>query len=210
MEQKFQGGVGQVAAGDINNLGLSIKLANADKAESRNLVAAQRQELHELRAKCEELGDDPWDVWRAVHAQLGVTTISEITAEQFVDARNVMRTRLELLQEEADKRRLVGKVLRVVAEKDARTEMNNFCELSFGRTQLKNLQKSQLQQTLEFVQYFQPMRQSEEATVVPKEISFREFLVLHKQSAAALFCFGVLVGGFGFKKGFRIWSKAIR
>ncbi|TWC74423.1 hypothetical protein FBY10_101113 [Pseudomonas sp. SJZ103] len=198
MGQNFQGGVGQAAEGDINNFGISISLADANKAESRGLVTAQRKELHELRAKCEELGDDPRDVWRTVHAQLGVTTISEITAEQFFDARNVIRTRLEFLQEEADKRRLVGKVLRVVAEKDAKAEMNNFCELSFGRTQLNNLQKSQLQQTLEFVQHFQPMRQAEVAPIVPKEISIREFLVLHKQSAAALFCFGVLVGGIWF------------
>lgn len=198
MGQKFQGGVGQVAEGDINNFGISIKLADADKSESRSLVTAQRKELHELRAKCEELGDDPRDVWRTVHAQLGVTTISEITAEQFVDARNVMKTRLEFLQEEADKRRLVGKVLRVVAEKDAKAEMNNFCELSFGRTQLKNLQKSQLQKTLEFVQRFQPVRQPEAKGNTSSVITLREFLVLHKQSAAALFCLGVLVGGIWF------------
>lgn len=198
MGQKFQGGVGQVAEGDINNFGISIKLADADKSESRSLVTAQRKELHELRAKCEELGDDPRDVWRTVHAQLGVTTISEITAEQFVDARNVMKTRLEFLQEEADKRRLVGKVLRVVAEKDAKAEMNNFCELSFGRTQLKNLRKSQLQKTLEFVQRFQPVRQPEAKGNTSSVITLREFLVLHKQSAAALFCLGVLVGGIWF------------
>lgn len=173
-------------------------IADADKSESRSLVTAQRKELHELRAKCEELGDDPRDVWRTVHAQLGVTTISEITAEQFVDARNVMKTRLEFLQEEADKRRLVGKVLRVVAEKDAKAEMNNFCELSFGRTQLKNLRKSQLQKTLEFVQRFQPVRQPEAKGNTSSVITLREFLVLHKQSAAALFCLGVLVGGIWF------------
>jgi hypothetical protein len=195
MSQDFHGDVGQAAAGDINNYGVSISLV--DKIETRSLVSAQRKELHELRAKCEELGDDPRDVWRRVHAQLGVTTISEITAEQFVDARNAIQARLELLQEEADKRRLVGKVLRAVAEKDAKAEMNNFCELSFGRTQLINLQKPQLQQTLEFVQRFQPMKQPEASPIEPKAISIREFLVVHKQNAAVLFCLGVLVG--------RIW-----
>lgn len=196
MSQDFHGEVGQAAGGDINNYGVNISLV--DKTEARFLVFAQRKELHELRAKCEELGDDPRDVWRRVHAQLGVTTISEITAEQFVDARNVIQTRLESLQEEADKRRLVGKVLRAVAEKDAKSEMNNFCELTFGRTQLKNLQKSQLQQTLEFVQKFQPERQAGAPKIVPWEISIRDFLVMHKQNAAILFCFGVLVGGIWF------------
>ena len=116
MSQDFHGGVGQAATGDINNYGININIA--DKTESRGLVSAQRKELHELRAKCEELGEDPRDIWRMVHAQLGVTTISEISADQFQEARDTMRARLEQLQEEADKRRLVGKVLRAVAEKD--------------------------------------------------------------------------------------------
>ncbi|MBP5951329.1 hypothetical protein [Pseudomonas sp. P42] len=196
MSQDFHGGVGQAAEGDINNYGISINLT--DKGESRGLVSAQRKELHEMRAKCEELGDDPRDIWRNVHAQLGVTTISEITAEQFVEARNVMKARLEFLQEEADKRRLVGKVLRAVAEKDAKAEMTNFCELSFGRTQLKNLQKAQLQRTLEFVQNFQPTTQQDAPQIVPGEVSIRDFLFMHKQTAAVLFCFGVLVGGIWF------------
>lgn len=193
MSQDFHGGVGQVAEGDINNYGISINLT--DKAEARGLVSAQRKELHELRAKCEELGDDPRDVWRTVHAQLAVTSISEITAEQFVEARDVMQTRLERLQEDADKRRLVGKVLRAVAEKDAKTEMNTFCELNFGRTQLNKLQKLQLQKTLEFVLDFKPNVQS--APLAPElgSLTFRDFVMLHRQNAACLFCLGLLVGG---------------
>lgn len=193
MSQDFHGGVGQVAEGDINNYGISINLA--DKTETRGLVSAQRKELHELRAKCEELGDDPRDVWRTVHAQLAVSSISEITAEQFVDARNVMQTRLERLQEEADKRRLVGKVLRAVAEKDAKTEMNTFCELNFGRTQLNNLQKPQLQKTLEFVLGFKPDVQTVPLAPEISSLTFKEFLMLNRQNAAGLFCLGLLIGG---------------
>ncbi|OLF53780.1 hypothetical protein [Pseudomonas chlororaphis] len=193
MSQDFHGEVGQAAGGNINNYGVNISLV--DKTEARFLVSAQRKELHELRAKCEELGDDPRDVWRRVHAQLGVNTISEITAEQFVDARNVMQTRLELLQEEADKRRLVGKVLRAVAEKDAKVEMNTFCELNFGRTQLKNLQKPQLQKVLEFVLSFKPDVQAGSLAPEISSLTFREFVMLHRQNAAGLFCLGLLIGG---------------
>lgn len=192
MSQDFHGGVGQAATGDINNYGININLT--DKTETRGLVSAQRKELHQLRAKCEELGDDPRDVWRRVHAQLGVTSISEITAEQFVDARGVLQARLEFLQEEADKRRLVGKVLRAVAEKDAKAELNNFCELTFGRTQLNNLQKPQLQITLEFVQGFSPVQQNS-APVVASRLTLKEFVLLHRQNAAGLFFLGVCIGG---------------
>lgn len=193
MSQDFHGEVGQAAGGDINNYGVNISFV--DKINARALVSAQRKELHELRGKCEELGDDPRDVWRRVHAQLGVTSIGEITAEQFVDARNVIQSRLEFLQEEADKRRMVGKVLRAVAEKDAKAEMNNFCELSFGRTQLKNLQKPQLQKTLEFVQGFVPGQQKTPLLPEAKKLAFKDFVMLHRQNAAGLFLVGVFIGG---------------
>lgn len=196
MSQDFHGEVGQAAGGDINNYGVSISFV--DKTEPRVLVSAQRKELHELRAKCEELGDDPRDVWRRVHAQLGVSTISEITAEQFVDARNVIQARLESLQEEADKRRLVGKILRAVAEKDTKVELNNFCELNFGRTQLKNLQKIQLQKTLEFVQSFVPDQQKALHHPDASKLTLKEFMVLHRQNVAGIFFLGVLIGGFFF------------
>jgi hypothetical protein len=196
MSQDFHGGVGQVAEGDINNYGISINLAN--KAETRGLLSAQRQELHGLRAQCEELGDDPKVVWRLVHAQLGVNSISEIQAEQFPAARDTMRARLEQLQEDADKRRLVGKILRIVAEKDARTEMNNFCELRFGRTQLNNLKKSQLQSVLEFVQGFHFADAALANLTTNPPLTIKEFLLLHRQSAALIFFIGLLIGGICF------------
>ncbi|NMX64740.1 hypothetical protein [Pseudomonas sp. WS 5079] len=199
MGQEFQGGVGQVAEGDINNYGININLS--EKSEFRGLVTAQRKELHDLRAKCEELGDDPRDVWRTVHAQLGVCSISEITAEQFHEARAVINSRLEQLQEEADKRRLIGKVLRGATEKDARQEMLNFCDLNFGRTQLNNLKRNELQRVLEFVQQVEvaPQPTSENSMERAAEpLPLREFLLMYKMNAAGLFLFGIFVGRFWF------------
>ncbi|WP_025132164.1 hypothetical protein [Pseudomonas sp. PH1b] len=196
MSQDFHGEVGQVAGGDINNYGVSFNLAG--KAEPRFLVSAQRKELHELRAKCEELGDDPRDVWRAVHAQLAVTSVSEITAEQFVDARKVIQARLESLQEEADKRRLVGKILRAVAEKDAKAEMNSFCDRTFGRTHLGSLKRSELQVVLAFIQDFAVLGLQYVAPPQPGLMELRDFLVAYKWNAAGLFLFGLLVGGLWF------------
>jgi len=195
MSQEFHGNVGQVSAGDIKNYGVSINLV--DTQERRSLVPAQRTELHELRAKCEELGDDPRDVWRMVHAQLGVKSISEICADKFPEARDVIRARLEHLQEEDDKRRLVGKVLRAATEKDAKQDVNNFCELTFGRTQLNNLKRSELQKVLEFIQGYESTAIS---TVVSPTapLPLREFLITYKWNAAGLFLFGLLVGGLWF------------
>lgn len=195
MSQEIHGNVGQATSGDIHNYGIQINLA--DKVEERGLVPAQRKELHELRAKCEELGDDPRDVWRRVHAQLGVKSISEIGADQFPEARDVLRARLEQLQDEADKRRLVGKVLRAASEKDANQEVSNFCELTFGRTQLTQLKRAELQKVLEFILQFdaRPAPAPLQAEAAPK-LDLRGFLLAYRWSAAGLFLFGVLVGRF--------------
>ncbi len=193
MSQEFHGGVGQVAEGDINNFGISINVA--DRTEQRLLVKAQKSELHEIRAKCEELGADPRDVWRQVHAALGVTGLSEITAAQFQEARSVMLARLEQLQESSDKNRLIWKALRTASEKDAKDALNNFCDLTFGRTQLTNLSRAELQKVLEFVQGYEPaVAQVTQASVEP--LPLREFLITYKWNATGLFLFGLLVGRF--------------
>ncbi len=196
MSQEIHGNVGQATSGDIHNYGIQINLA--DKAEERGLVPAQRKELHELRAKCEELGDDPRDVWRRVHAQLGVKSISEIGADQFPEARDVLRARLEQLQDETDKRRLVGKVLRAASEKDASQEVNNFCELTFGRTQLTQLKRAELQKVLEYILQFEArsLPPQQQIDIPPQRLPLREFLITYKANAFWLFVFGIIVDRF--------------
>lgn len=197
MSQDFHGNVGQAAAGDINNYGVQIHVGG--RMQARALVPAQKQELYELGLKCVELGVDSKEVWRQVFAELSVKKIDDITAEQFQQARNVLQCRLDALLEEEDKRRLVGKVLRMATEKDARTELNDFCDVTFGRTHLNKLKRAELQRVLEFIQGFQVVPLSIGATKdTPQRMPLREFLLTHRAHATGLFVFGVIVGKFWF------------
>lgn len=193
MSKEFQS-VGQYTEGDINNYDVQINMAG--KAEFRALVPAQKKELYDLGVRCSELGADSKDIWRAVFAELGIKQIGDITAEQFQQARNVLQVRLDNLQEEEDKRRLVGKILRVTTEKDAKAELNNFCDVTFGRTHLNKLKRAELQRVLEFIQGFQikPLPGAGAAMPMP----LREFLLTHRMHATGLFVFGVFVGKFWF------------
>lgn len=206
MSQDFHGNVGQVAGGDIQNFDVQVHLPS--RIEEKGLVPAQRAELHELRALCEELGDDPRDVWRRVHAQLGVKSLSNIRADQFPMARDVIQARLEQLREEADKRRLIGKVLRAATEKDAKAELNNFCDVTFGRTHLSNLKRTELQRVLEFIQGFEvltprpvatPEPVTQQVVSKPERLALREFLITYKANAFWLFMFGIIVDRFWFR-----------
>lgn len=199
MSQEFHGSVGQVAAGDIKNYGIQVNVAG--KADIRGLVPAQRQELYGLGVKCEELGADSKEIWRRVFADLGVKQIGDITADQFLQARSVLQARLDQLQDDADKRRLIGKILRASTEKDAKAELNNFCDLTFGRTHLGNLKRADLQRVLEFIQSFQvkpfaAAPQPVPASAQPERLELREFLITYRSNAFWLFIFGVIVDRF--------------
>ncbi|MCY1296967.1 hypothetical protein D9M70_463850 [compost metagenome] len=198
MSREFHEGIGQYTEGDINNYGIQINVAG--KAEVRGLVPAQKQELYELGLKCVELGADLKEIWRRVFAELSVKQIDEIAADQFQQARNVLQARLDQLMDEDDKRRLIGKILRAATEKDARAELNNYCDLTFGRTHLNNLKRADLQRVLEFIQGFQvkPLPAARPAPVQPEPMPLREFLITHRMNAAGLFLFGFIVGKFWF------------
>ena len=196
MSKEFQS-AGQYTEGHINNYDVQINMAG--RAEFRPLVPAQKKELYDLSIRCTELGADSKDIWRAVFAELGVKQIGDIATEHFQQARNVLQCRLDTLLEEEDKRRLVGKVLRMATEKDARVELNDFCDVTFGRTHLNKLKRAELQRVLEFVQGFQVSPLSVEATIeAPQRMPLREFLLTHRAHATGLFVFGVIVGKFWF------------
>ncbi|MEZ1436953.1 hypothetical protein ACTORR_24050 [Pseudomonas sp. SAR267] len=196
MSKEFQS-VGQYTEGHINNYDVQINMAG--RAEFRPLVPAQRKELYDLGIRCTELGADSKDIWRAVFAELGVKQIGDIATEHFQRARNVLQCRLDALLEEEDKRRLVGKVLRMTTEKDAGAELNDFCDVTFGRTHLNKLKRAELQRVLEFIQGFQVASLSIDATMsTPQRMPLREFLLIHRAHAAGLFVFGLIVGKFWF------------
>lgn len=176
-----------------------IEINLGGRSDERALLPAQRKELHQLRAQCEELGDDPRAVWREVHTQLSVTGLDEVTAAQFVQARGVIQARLERLQEEADKKRLTEKIDQIADEKGAHQELNNFCELNFGRTQLSLLKRAELPKALEFIQQFEAKPAAPSAAPpAAAKLDLRGFLLTYHWNAAGLFVFGLLVGGFWF------------
>ncbi len=187
---KIRGNSGTINFGTQVNIG--------ERVDDRTLLPAQRKELHQLRAQCEELGDDPRDVWREVHAQLSVTSLDEVTASQFVQAMGVIQARLERLREEADRNRLVHKILRAADEKNARPALNNFCELNFGRTQLNLLKRSELPKALEFILQFEAKPATLMHPEVKTKMELRDFLTTYRWNAAGLFLFGLLVGGLWF------------
>jgi len=195
-----------VSGNDVEVSGEQNRVAGRDfieiniggQVDERALLPAQRKELHQLRAQCERLGDDPRAVWREVHTQLSVTSLDEVTATQFVQARGVIQARLERLQEEADKRRLLERIEKTAAEKNAHQELSNFCDLSFGRTQLSLLKLSELPKVLEFILQFEAkqLAAAPQPEAQPQRLPLREFLMTYKANVFWIFVFGIIVDRF--------------
>ncbi|MNJ35133.1 flagella biosynthesis regulator [compost metagenome] len=181
--------------GNSGSINFGTQLNIGTRHEPRDLVPAQRQALYDLSLKCVELGADSKEIWRRVFAELGVKQIDDITAEQFQQARGVLQARLDQLQDEDNKRRLIGKILRAAIEKDAQAELNNFCDLTFGRTHLNSLQRADLQRTLEFIQGFE-VKPALSVPTQPVRLELREFLLAYRSNAFWLFAFGFIVGKF--------------
>ncbi|CAB3834787.1 hypothetical protein LMG26858_00880 [Achromobacter anxifer] len=153
--QIFRGQVGQATAGDIVNFNFGSVSGSQDDGGS--LVPAQRKALHQMvRTITDEFDDEAWDVWRIVHAKLGVTTVHELTRNQFQVAEAVLKDHLQQRREESLMRGLVAKVLRVASEKDNRPEVELFCSRNFGTSQLKLLTTDQLKVTLGFAHDWSP------------------------------------------------------
>ncbi|MFV2950168.1 hypothetical protein [Pseudomonas japonica] len=193
MKREFQEAIGQYTEGDIHNYGIQLNVSS--RADTRCLVPAQKQQLYELGQRCVELGADSKEIWRRVFAELGVKQIGDIQADQFAQARDVLQKRLDQLVDEDDKRVLVGKILRLATEKDARVELRNFCDIRFGRTHLNNLQRTELQRALEFMQrlQFKPLTDSSSPDPT-RPLPFKEFLIVHKWNACKLVIGGILIG----------------
>ncbi|WP_122300421.1 hypothetical protein [Pseudomonas syringae] len=183
--------------GNSANINFGTQLNFPETPLPRPLLSAQRKELHELRTRCEELGDDPREAWRSVHVHLAVSSIDEICAKDFQEARSVLQSRLEQLQERSDRRRLTGKILQMSVEKDAKKEMNNFCDVTFGRTQLTQLKRFELQQVLGFIQDFNiPPSSPAMASAPQPSLPIRDFLFTYKWHSLGLFMLGVFAGRF--------------
>lgn len=206
--QVFREDVGQAVAGDLVNSGVVINIGSAPEEASQELVPAQRRALNALVRKItDEFDDEPWDIWRMLHAKLGVTCIDELCRSQFERAESVLQRYLDQKREESVIRGLVAKILRISNEKAIRGEVELYCTRQYGTSQFKALGREQLQAVLGYAydwappleQAFQePASMSEAPTVAvnPLEDGNWRTRVYGWQWLVAVFVMGFFIGRF--------------
>ncbi|MDR1995137.1 hypothetical protein [Azonexus sp.] len=148
---------GQSAANDINNapeaqtqINQSIVYLHGSQPpreqsgkEARPLVSAQRRQLNQLvKEVAETTGDDPREVWSAIHRIAMVESIDQITAEQFTDCENHLQGRLAEAKEVSECSRLAGRILRLDNARRQKAEAHAMS--LYGTSRFVSLNRDQL------------------------------------------------------------------
>lgn len=171
----------------------------SDTHDERPLVKAQRKELNALVAAVSEISNsEAYEVWQKVHAEIGVSSIEEMTVNQYQTAVSYLQAMADRGKDKDASKALVSLLLRNSTDNDLRQKLIRFCHVNFGTGRLNNLTRPQLQMTLSWLD-----QQTQAASHVTDELTtsklnFIEFLKIYPKEIAACFIAGFLVGSFFF------------
>lgn len=170
----------------------------SQQVDAQPLVPAQRHQLNnQIKSAATALRQEPQQIWRHVHASLGVEGIGDITRDQYQVAQQAVEEYLDGAKEYAACQKLVGQILRVAADKGIQEPMESFCLGAFGMDRLKELGREDLAQVYAFV---------ESHTANDKELVNEQAATLQhclqinsvRLVVAAAFFGGCVAGGFFF------------
>jgi len=171
----------------------------SEKEDRRPLVKAQRKELNCLVAAIAESGDnEAFVVWQKVHAEIGVSSIEDMTINQYHAALSFLQAMLDRLKEKDASKALVSLLLRNSEDDDIRKKLIRYCHINFGTGRLNDLTRSQLQLALSWLdQKAEDMPQTPPLSL-PSRLNIADLLRTYPKEIGFTFVFGVLVGAFLF------------
>lgn len=127
---------------------INIAIPSENKDE-RPLVKAQRIELNRLVGTIVDLGaGEAYEVWQKLHAEIGVSSIEDMTVNQYHTAVSFLQVMLERVKENEGCRAMIHLLLKNTDDSVARQKLLRYCHFNFGTGRLNNLSLSQLQSTL--------------------------------------------------------------
>lgn len=162
----------------------------SDAHDERPLVRAQRKELNALVAiVSDSYGSEAYEIWQKLHAEIGVSSIEEMTVNHYQTAISFLQAMLDRCKEKDASKGLVSLLLRNSEDNDIRQKLIRYCHINFGTGRLNDLTRPQLQLALSWLdQHSHDDGHSTAAPIIsrlkitdlirtyPKEISFIFFV----------------------------------
>ncbi|MDV1016242.1 hypothetical protein [Klebsiella grimontii] len=171
----------------------------SEKHDERPLVKAQRKELNALVAMVSATcGGEAYEIWQKVHAEIGVSSIEEMTVNQYQTAISFLQAMIGHGKDKDASKALVSLLLRNSEDSELRQKLIRYCHVNFGTGRLTDLTRSQLQMALSW------QDQQTQTPLLPlfgsgtSRLSFVTLLQTYPKEIAVCFIAGVLLGAFIF------------
>lgn len=171
----------------------------SDTHDERPLVRAQRKELNALVALVSNsYGNEAYEIWHKVHAEIGVSSIEEMTVNQYQTAVSYLQAMADRGKDKDASKALVSLLLRNSTDNNLRQKLIRFCHVNFGTGRLNDLTRPQLQMALSWLD-----QQTQAATqgtdeLARSKLNFVEYIQTYPKEITVCFFAGFLVGSFFF------------
>lgn len=167
----------------------------SEKEEKRPLVKAQRKELNCLVAAIAEAGDnEAFVIWQKVHAEIGVTSIEDMTVNQYQAALSFLQAMLDRLKEKDASKALVSLLLRNSEEGETRQKLIRYCHINFGTGRLNDLTRSQLQLALLWLDQQTHNLPHASPSPLPARLGIKDLLRTYPKELGVIFIIGAIAG----------------
>ncbi|HAT2179885.1 TPA: hypothetical protein I8167_004020 [Raoultella ornithinolytica] len=167
----------------------------SEKHDERPLVKAQRKELNTLVAMVSATcGDEAYEIWQKLHAEIGVSSIEEMTVNQYQTAISFLQAMIGRGKDKDASRALVSLLLRNSEDGELRQKLIRYCHVNFGTGRLNDLTRSQLQIALSWLDQQTQINPSSQRDSMSSQFSFATLLKSYPKELITVFVVGLLLG----------------
>lgn len=161
--------------------------------DNRPLVPAQRKQLNQLVKEIIETGhEEGFSIWQKVHAEIGVSSIEEMTVSHYQAAYSYLQALRDRYCEKEASKSLIHLLLKNTQQESERQQLIRYCHIQFGSGRLTELTRLQLQQAFAWLDEKQYLdKTSSIVTTSEKRLSWQQLFRYYP-----IFTGGVFVSGF--------------
>lgn len=175
-----------------HTINIAIPTEDADR---RPLVKAQRKELNSLVAAVAECSNNQaFEIWHKVHAEIGVSTIDDMTVSQYQAAVSYLQAMLERCKDQDASKSLVSLLLRNSQDGDARQKLIRYCNIQFGTGRLNSLTRAQLQLALSWLDGQQSGSFANQSIKKDQPLNFPQLIKTYPVLIVSVFTVGFMLG----------------
>ncbi|AOF14810.1 flagella biosynthesis regulator [Yersinia enterocolitica] len=166
--------------------------------DNRPLVPAQRKQLNQLVKEIIETGhEEGFSIWQKVHAEIGVSSIEEMTVCHYQAAYGYLQALRDRYCEKEASKSLIHLLLKNTQQESERQQLVRYCHIQFGSGRLTELTRLQLQQALAWLDEKQYLdTTSSIVTTSEKRLSWQQLFRYYPIFTGGVFTSGFLIAFF--------------